>query len=151
MPPNGFANRAAVVTRSNSNPLGLDTPPAEIETTPEHYNLIGGDPGCAGWTRSYDDPNVVALREKLWKHNGISGLQVLDPTEVERAAELFHRDGFVVDPRRVERRTARIACARPPNERSTRCWRSIRPARRVAAPAACRTATRSAAARRRGT
>jgi ectoine hydroxylase-related dioxygenase (phytanoyl-CoA dioxygenase family) len=96
VPPNGFANRTPTLTSSNSNPLGLDTPATEIETTPEHYNLIGGDPGCTGWTRAYDDPNVVKLREKLWTHNGIRGLEVLDPTEVERAAELFHRDGFVV-------------------------------------------------------
>ena len=54
---------------TNSNALGLETPPAaDIETTPEHYNLIGGDPVCAGWTRSYDDPNdgrhdfMVAVR-----------------------------------------------------------------------------------------
>ncbi|MGZ4722621.1 MAG: phytanoyl-CoA dioxygenase family protein [Ilumatobacteraceae bacterium] len=96
VPPNGFANRAAAPITSNSNPLGLDTPPTEIETTPEHYNLIGGDPACVGWTRSFDDPHVVQLREKLRKHNGIRGLQVLEPTDVERAAELFHRDGFVV-------------------------------------------------------
>ncbi|MGZ4703028.1 MAG: hypothetical protein ACXV98_17610 [Ilumatobacteraceae bacterium] len=83
-------------TTSNSNPLGLDTAPTDIETTPEHYNLIGGDPACVGWTRSFDDPHVVQLREKLRKHNGIRGLQVLEPTDVERAAELFHRDGFVV-------------------------------------------------------
>ncbi|MGZ4772778.1 MAG: hypothetical protein ACXV3B_08870, partial [Ilumatobacteraceae bacterium] len=73
VPPNGFANRAAAPITSNSNPLGLDTPPTEIETTPEHYNLIGGDPGCAGWTRSFDDPHVVQLREKLRQHNGIRG------------------------------------------------------------------------------
>jgi ectoine hydroxylase-related dioxygenase (phytanoyl-CoA dioxygenase family) len=96
VPPNGFSNRTPTLTASNSNPLGLDTPATEIETTPEHYNLIGGDPNCMGWTRDYDDPNVVALREKLWEHNGIRGLEVLDPTQVERAAELFHRDGFVV-------------------------------------------------------
>ena len=96
VPPNGFANRAVTQT-TNSNPLGLETPPADdIETTPEHYNLIGGDPACAGWTRSYDDPNVVQFREKLNRHNGIRGLEVLDPSEIERAAELFHRDGFVV-------------------------------------------------------
>ena len=96
VPPNGFANRAVTQT-TNSNPLGLETPPADdIETTPEHYNLIGGDPACAGWTRSYDDPNVAKLRENFWRHNGIAGLEVLDPTEVERAAHVFHRDGFVV-------------------------------------------------------
>ena len=82
---------------TNSNPLGLETPPAEdIETTPEHYNLIGGDPACANWTRSYDDPNVVQFRERLNRYNGIKGLEILDPTEIDRATELFHRDGFVV-------------------------------------------------------
>ena len=96
MPPNGFANRTVSPIASNSNPLGLDTPAADIETTPEHYNLIGGDPACDGWTRSFDDPNVVRLRDKLREHNGIRGLQIVDPTDVERAAELFHRDGFVV-------------------------------------------------------
>ena len=96
VPPNGFANRPRTPDKSNSNPLGLDTPENEIETTPEHRNLIAGDPTCADWTRSYDDPNVVALREKLNQHNGIKGLELLAPTEVERAVELFHRDGFVV-------------------------------------------------------
>jgi len=96
VPPNGFANRTVSPIASNSNPLGLDTPAADIETTPEHYNLIGGDPACDGWTRSFDDPNVVRLRDKLREHNGIRGLQIVDPTDVERAAELFHRDGFVV-------------------------------------------------------
>jgi len=96
VPPNGFANRTVSPIASNSNPLGLDTPAADIETTPEHSNLIGGDPACDGWTRSFDDPNVVRLRDKLREHNGIRGLQIVDPTDVERAAELFHRDGFVV-------------------------------------------------------
>ena len=97
VPPNGFADRevsAAYV--SNDNPLGLATPENEIETTPEHRNLIAGDPGCVGWTRSYDDPNVVALREKLKRHNGIRGLEIVEPHEAARAARLLHRDGFVV-------------------------------------------------------
>ena len=68
VPPNGFANRPPTPGKTNSNPLGLDTPENEIETTPEHRNLVAGDPTCAHWTRSYDDPNVVALREKLYKH-----------------------------------------------------------------------------------
>ena len=52
VPPNGFADRAAVSDDLyNDNPLGLDTPVGEIEieTTPEHRNLISGDPRCAGW------------------------------------------------------------------------------------------------------
>lgn len=98
VPPNGFANRRAAVERAdNDNPLGLDTPVGEIEieTTPEHRNLISGDPRCAMWTRSYDDPGVAALRERFRLRNGIRGLEVVSPTEVVRAVELFHRDGFV--------------------------------------------------------
>ena len=98
VPPNGFANRRAVAEDPyNDNPLGLATPvgEVEIETTPEHRNLIAGDPRCAGWTRSYDDPGVAALRARLRERNGIPGLEVVSPDEVERAAALFQRDGFV--------------------------------------------------------
>jgi hypothetical protein len=98
VPPNGFADRRAVVANVyNDNPLGLATPlgEVEIETTPEHRNLVAGDPRCATWTRSYDDPGVVALRQRLRERNGILGLEVVAPTDVIRAAELFHRDGFV--------------------------------------------------------
>ncbi|MEM7444081.1 MAG: phytanoyl-CoA dioxygenase family protein [Pseudomonadota bacterium] len=97
VPPNGFANRPKAIV-NNDNAQGLATPEGdiEIETTPEHRNLIAGDPTCANWTRSYDDPNVVALRERLARDNGIKGLELVRPDEVERAAALLHRDGFVV-------------------------------------------------------
>ncbi|MEL6893396.1 MAG: phytanoyl-CoA dioxygenase family protein, partial [Actinomycetota bacterium] len=86
------------IRATNDNRDGLDFEPIDpaIETTPEHRNLAGGDPTCAGWERRPDDPNVVALRERLREHNGIPDLEIVDPAEVERAAELFHRDGFVV-------------------------------------------------------
>ncbi len=97
IPPNGWANRGAQAGESNDNPLGLATPVGEIEieTTPEHRNLVAGDPRCANWTRSYDDPNVVALRERLRERNGIPGLEVVTPDQVDRAVMLFQRDGFV--------------------------------------------------------
>ncbi|HEY5662945.1 MAG TPA: phytanoyl-CoA dioxygenase family protein [Ilumatobacter sp.] len=98
VPPNGFQNRARPTEDAyNDNPLGLATPvgEVEIETTPEHRNLVVGDPRCATWTRAYDDPDVAALRRRLWEHNGIPGLEVCAPDEVERAAGLLHRDGFV--------------------------------------------------------
>jgi len=100
VPPNGFANRPPGSGSSNSNELGLGTPAPdiEIETTPEHRNLIAGDPGCAGWTRSYDDSHVVALRDSLRDHNGMPDLETVAADDVERAVELFHRDGFVVVP-----------------------------------------------------
>ncbi len=46
---------------------------------------------------NYDsESKISALREHLTAHNGIVGLEVLDPSEVDRAVRLFHRDGFVV-------------------------------------------------------
>lgn len=98
VPPNGFHNRrAAPDDPSNDNPLGLATPVGDvaIETTPEHRNLVSGDPRCATWTRAYDDPGVIALRERMREHNGIRGLEVCEAGDVERAVTLFHRDGFV--------------------------------------------------------
>lgn len=97
VPPNGLIDRSWAVDQYNDNPAGLQTPVGEIEieTTPEHRNLISGDPRCAGWTRRYDDPGVTALRERLRERNGIVGFEVVSPHDVDRAAELFHRDGFV--------------------------------------------------------
>lgn len=117
VPPNGFHNRPApTIVQFNDNPVGLDTPvgDVDIETTPEHRNLVSGDPRCADWTRRYDDPNVVALRERMRERNGIPGLEVCSPDEVERAATLFHRDGFVavrdaVPPEQLERLRAGAA------------------------------------------
>ncbi len=111
VPPNGFANRSAAPgAATNDNPLGLATEVGEIEieTTPEHLNLVGGDPRCAGWSRAYDDANVVALRERLRTRGGIPGLEVVAPDDVDRAVSLFHRDGFVavrdaLDPDRLDR------------------------------------------------
>lgn len=50
-----------------------------------------------GWVgHNPDDPDVVALREHLAANNGIKGLEMLTSDEVERAARIFYRDGFVV-------------------------------------------------------
>lgn len=50
-----------------------------------------------GWVGvSASDPEVVELRRYLAANNGIKGLELLAPDDVERAATLFHRDGFVV-------------------------------------------------------
>ena len=43
-----------------------------------------------------DESELIALRKHLAERNGIIGLEVLEPSEVERAVRLFHRDGFVV-------------------------------------------------------
>ncbi len=50
-----------------------------------------------GWRdRSRDDPEIVSLRRYLEASNGIRGLEILRPSDVERAVRLFRRDGFVV-------------------------------------------------------
>ncbi|MDG1207317.1 MAG: phytanoyl-CoA dioxygenase family protein [Pseudomonadales bacterium] len=50
-----------------------------------------------GWKdKPKDDPQVVKLINHLEAHNGIKGLDIIEATAIERAVELFHRDGFVV-------------------------------------------------------
>jgi Phytanoyl-CoA dioxygenase (PhyH) len=52
---------------------------------------------AVGWTgRDRDDTEVVALRAHLEAHNGLLGLEITTPHEVDRATRLFRRDGFVV-------------------------------------------------------
>ena len=53
------------------------------------------DPRAPG-RRVYDDAGVAALRERLRAANGIQSLEVVASHEVERAARIFFRDGFVV-------------------------------------------------------
>lgn len=43
-----------------------------------------------------DTDDIDARRAYLAENNGIVGLEILEPSEVERAVRLFHRDGFVV-------------------------------------------------------
>lgn len=50
-----------------------------------------------GWVGvNPNDPKIAELREELLAHNGLDGLEVLAPDEVERAAQNFYRDGYVV-------------------------------------------------------
>ena len=53
------------------------------------------DPRCPP-RRTIDDPQVQALRRHLKANNGIRGLEICAPDEVERATRIFRRDGFVV-------------------------------------------------------
>ena len=43
------------------------------------------------------------MREHLRQHNGIRGLEILDPGDVERAVRVFDRDGFVDAWRRYDK------------------------------------------------
>ncbi len=42
------------------------------------------------------DPAVLALRKHLEAHNGIKGLDILEPSDLRHAVDVFRRDGFVV-------------------------------------------------------
>jgi hypothetical protein len=55
----------------------------------------GGDP-FAPSRRAHDDPEVCRLREHLRANNGLRGIEIVSPHEVQRAARIFFRDGFVV-------------------------------------------------------
>jgi hypothetical protein len=46
--------------------------------------------------RVYDHPEVNQLRDELRAHNGICGLDVCQPNELDRIDRVFRRDGFVV-------------------------------------------------------
>lgn len=46
--------------------------------------------------RSVDNPEVEKLRKVLVENNGIPGLEVCQPHEIDRIARIFYRDGFVV-------------------------------------------------------
>ena len=57
--------------------------------------------GELGWRGrySYTSPEVVELREQLQRQAGITGIEIVDPTEpgyAQRAAEIFRRDGYVL-------------------------------------------------------
>jgi len=50
-----------------------------------------------GWKDApKDDPTIIALSQSLVSSNGIRGLEILSPNDIEEAVRLFRRDGFVV-------------------------------------------------------
>ncbi len=61
-----------------------------------HRNGFNAADPRAPRVRVYDDPEVCKLREHLRLHNGIRGLEIVEPHEIDRAARIFFRDGFVV-------------------------------------------------------
>jgi len=84
------------------NSIGWDERTPPNETVDEDGNPAFSNPGFgvadprAPARRAYDDPGVVELRRRLKGSNGIRGLEILNPDEVNRAARIFRRDGFVV-------------------------------------------------------
>ena len=82
--------------------VGWDGNTPVNETVDERGNPFPTKPGFgvpdprAPGRRVYEDDDVQRLRDRLRAENGIRGLDICDPSEVERAARIFHRDGFVV-------------------------------------------------------
>ena len=82
--------------------VGWDERALPNETVDEQGNRFPEDRGFgvpdprAPGRRAHDDPQVNELRAHLRAHNGIHGLEICSPDEVERIASIFRRDGFVV-------------------------------------------------------
>ncbi len=82
--------------------VGWDANTPINETLDENGNVPDAKRGFgiadprAPKARVYDDPSVEELRKKLEQHNGYHELDICDPDELERAATIFWRDGFVV-------------------------------------------------------
>jgi hypothetical protein len=92
------ATRAGIkIGGPNQNPWGwFDELPANEALNARHQvGVTPCDLPREGWTRNYDNPHVCDLREYLKENNGIKGLEICEPHEVEKAARIFHRDGFV--------------------------------------------------------
>ena len=67
------------------------------DNSPDRTSDPGPDFGTLGWQgRDRHTPELDAQREYLTANNGLAGLEVLDPSEIDRAVRIFHRDGFVV-------------------------------------------------------
>lgn len=50
-----------------------------------------------GWAdHDPDEPEVVELRRYLDANNGLTGLEIFDPADVDDVVRVLHRDGFVV-------------------------------------------------------
>ena len=82
--------------------VGWDEKAHPNETVDDHGVLVNGETEFAKPDprspprRAYDDPAVGRLRDYLRNNNGIRNLEICSPNEIERAARIFHRDGFVV-------------------------------------------------------
>jgi hypothetical protein len=74
----------------------MSSPPPPPPSSPPPPPL--GDVGWRGRFK-HNSPEVVSLREQLQAEAGIKGLELISPEEpgfAQRAATIFHRDGFVI-------------------------------------------------------
>jgi hypothetical protein len=92
-----FFSTGVKIGGPNQNPWGWfgDLPANEGKTARHQVGVTPCDLPREGWTRNYDNPHVRDLREYLQQNNGIKGLEICEPHEVEKAVRIFHRDGFV--------------------------------------------------------
>ena len=92
----------ATLTVSGDSKIGWDRNLPPNEHVDETGNLVTNEVGYgepdprAPTARLRNHPEVQALRNHLRDNNGIRGLEICEPAEVQRAAAIFHRDGFVV-------------------------------------------------------
>ena len=101
MMPDSAVDEFEELRLDRDSPLGWceHTPPNETVDAEGRPTEMGEDfqpDPFAPRRRAYDDPDVTALRSRLRARNGIAGLEICLPQEVERATRIFFRDGFVV-------------------------------------------------------
>ncbi|XRB22235.1 phytanoyl-CoA dioxygenase [Pseudoscourfieldia marina] len=81
------------MTESNSvNFMDRRNRRKKIEPDDEFVDL-----NSSGWRDvPRDHPKVVEMREEILEKNGMKDLVICAPSELQRAADLFYKDGFVV-------------------------------------------------------
>lgn len=99
---NAITKELATLRVVGPTKVGWDEHLPPNEHVDENGNFVTGQPGYgepdprAPARRARNHQEVQALRHHLRENNGIRGLEICEPREVERAARIFHRDGFVV-------------------------------------------------------
>ena len=93
---------AGAVVSGGDSALGWDESIAVNETVDAHGDIpaegmrgFGQADTTSPHRRRRDDPGVQKLRAHLQESNGLPGLEVCEPDDLDRIERLFTRDGFV--------------------------------------------------------
>lgn len=78
------------------DPATLPNEVVDDDGTPLRVEGFGEPDPRAPARRHPDAPDVCALRKHLRANNGIRGIEICTPDDVQRAARIYRRDGFVV-------------------------------------------------------